>query len=260
MNEQQSLKHALAEGRKAVVAQVSTPSPLIAEALSAHPWDGILFDLQHGQTELNSLLPLLQAISGRDITPLVRIAWNEPSAVMRVLDAGAAGVICPLVNNRAEAESFVAAASYPPDGIRSFGPFRAGLHLGGAEYAARANHTVMTFAMIETAEAVASLDEIVSTPGLTGIYVGPADLSRALGGEFGVDWAGGPVRAVIDDALTSVRRHGKLAGIYCDSAEYARQMLELGFSYAVVGSDVGYVRAQSTQILEILRPVVENGS
>lgn len=248
----------LMTGQRAVFAQVSTPSPLIAEAIASHAWNGIVFDLQHGQSDLSSLVPLLQSVSYQGVTPLVRIAWNEPSSVMSALDAGAAGVICPLVNDRAEAERFVAAAMYPPAGIRSFGPYRAGIRAGVRAYASQSNDDVLTFAMIETSAGASNIDEIVSTPGLSGIYVGPSDLSRALGGDYGVDWSAGKVRDFIDEALRTTRSHGKIAGIYCDSASYAAQMLEIGFTYVVVGSELGYVHTQSEQILEILRPIVEN--
>ena len=111
---------------------------------------------------------------------LARVNWNEPGQIMKILDAGCYGIICPMVSNRKEAENFVKACQYPPKGYRSFGPIR-GLLYGGSDYAKHADDEILKLAMIETKEALDKLDEILDTPNLDGIYIGPADLSLAVG-------------------------------------------------------------------------------
>ena len=142
--------------------------------------------MQHGLIDYNNALPMMQTISSTNVVPLARVNWNEPGQIMKILDAGCYGIICPMINNRKEAEKFVQACMYPPDGFRSFGPMRGFLY-GGSDYPKYANEEVLKFAMIETKEALDKLDEIMTTPGLSGVYIGPADLSIALGEEPGFD-------------------------------------------------------------------------
>ena len=123
---------------------------------------------------------MLQAISTTDTVPVVRVPWLEPGILMKALDAGAYGVICPMVNTREDAQKLVAWTHYAPRGTRSFGPVRATLY-GGADYPQHANDTIVTFAMIETAQALDNLDDILSVEGLDAVYIGPSDLSLALG-------------------------------------------------------------------------------
>ena len=131
-------------------------------------------------TDMNDVWPMLQAISQTDTVPVVRVAWNDPATIMKALDLGAYGIIVPLVNTAEEAAKAVAACRYPPVGMRSSGPVRA-VHYGGADYVAKANDEIVVMAMIETKEGLANLDAICATPGLDAVYIGPADLSFALG-------------------------------------------------------------------------------
>ena len=151
-----------------------------AEVMARQGFDALCVDLQHGTAEMKDVGPLLQAISQTDTVPVVRVAWNEPAAIMKALDLGAYGIIVPLVNNAEEAAMAVAACRYPPVGMRSSGPVRA-VHYGGADYVAHANDEIVVMAMIETKEGLANLDAICATPGLDAVYIGPADLSFALG-------------------------------------------------------------------------------
>src|SRR3712207_138583 len=129
---------------------------------------------------------MLQAISTTDVVPFARVNWNDPGTIMKLLDAGCYGVICPMIEGRADAEAFVGACRYPPEGYRSYGPFRASLY-GGPDYAANANETVVTMAMIETRAALDDLDGILSVPGLDAVFVGPSDLGQSLGFGPGMD-------------------------------------------------------------------------
>ena len=151
-----------------------------AEVISKLGFDWVCIDMQHGLIDYTDVRDMLPAISNSDATPIVRVPWNEPYEIMKVLDAGAYGVIVPMVNNREEAELAVRACRYPPLGNRSFGPIRAALYAGRG-YAVEANDQIACIAMIETAEGIANADEIMSTPGLNGVYIGPADLALSMG-------------------------------------------------------------------------------
>ncbi|MEO5772370.1 MAG: aldolase/citrate lyase family protein, partial [Burkholderiaceae bacterium] len=149
----------------AVNGWLAIPNSFSAEVMAHQGWDTLTIDLQHGVIEYAAMVPMLQAISTTPTVPIVRVPWLEPGIIMKSLDAGAYGLICPMVNSREDAQKFVAWSSYAPKGTRSFGPIRALLY-GGADYAAEANDTVVRFAMIETAQALENLDAILSVEGL----------------------------------------------------------------------------------------------
>ena len=156
---------------------------------------------------------------------------------MKILDAGSYGIICPMVSNREEAEKFVQACMYPPHGYRSFGPVR-GLIYGGSDYAEHANDELLKFAMIETKESLEKLDEIMSTPGLDGIYIGPADLSLAIGEKPGFDR---PETSKAYSEISRILEHAKknniFAGIHNGTPEYALKMIDKGFNFVTIGAD-----------------------
>jgi 4-hydroxy-2-oxoheptanedioate aldolase len=176
----------------------------------------------------------------------------EPGILGKVLDAGAYGVICPMINNRAEAERLVAACRYPPKGSRSFGPIRALLY-GGADYAKHANDIVVVFAMIETRDALNNLDEILSVPGLDAIYVGPADLSNALGCTPTFDQTEKPVVEAIDFIVGKAKQHKVFAGIHNGTPEYALKMIEKGFRFVTIASDARLMAAKATEVIGKMR-------
>ncbi|HEY5625029.1 MAG TPA: aldolase/citrate lyase family protein, partial [Dehalococcoidia bacterium] len=174
------LKELWAEGRPALGGWLGIPASTSAEMMAHAGFDWLCVDMQHGAIDYQVAVTMLQAISTTDTVPVVRVPWNEPGIIMKVLDAGAYGVIVPMVNSRAEAEAAVAACRYAPEGIRSYGPARAVLY-AGPDYFSRANETVLCIPMIETREALANLDEIVGTPGVDAVFIGPSDLSVSLG-------------------------------------------------------------------------------
>jgi 4-hydroxy-2-oxoheptanedioate aldolase len=153
-----------------------------------------------------------------------------------------------MINSRAEAEAFVGACRYPPQGYRSYGPNRVLLY-AGPDYAPQADETVITMAMIETAQALENLNDILSVPGLDAIYVGPADLSQGLGGQPGVDFTEPRMVAVIDKIVTAARQHGVVAGIHTGSPEYALQMVEKGFQFVTVLSDTRLMATMAGQVI-----------
>ena len=182
------IKKMMAEGKPIINGWLQIPSSFSAEVMANQGWDSLTIDMQHGVIDYPNALQMLQAISTTETTPLARVNWNEPGQIMKILDAGCYGIICPMVSNKEEAERFVQACMYPPRGYRSFGPVR-GLIYGGADYADHANDEILKLAMIETKESLDILDEIMSTDGVDGIYIGPADLSLAIGEKPGFDRA-----------------------------------------------------------------------
>lgn len=234
------LRETWADGRSAVGGWCAIGSSFIAEILAHQGWDCVTIDTQHGLIGYAEMLAMLQAISTTETTPLVRVAWNTPGEIMRALDAGAAGIICPMISSRAEAEAFVGACRYPPAGYRSSGPTRAAL-FHGPDYMQKANAEVIALAMIETRDGLDRVDEIAATPGLDGIYIGPSDLSLALGGPPGQD-SQDPMRLeAFGKILAACRKAGVRAGVHTGGVAYSQQMLALGFDLVTVGSDTRFL-------------------
>src|SRR5207302_8316199 len=138
-------------------------------------------DMQHGVVDYQVAVTMLQAISTTPVIPLARVPWNDPARLMKILDAGVYGVICPMINTRAQAEALVAACKYAPRGYRSWGPVRASIY-AGADYGDHANDDLILRPMLETAEAVKNLDDILRVPGVDAAFVGHSVPSRAPGG------------------------------------------------------------------------------
>ena len=192
------------------------PNSFSAEVMAHAGWDSLTIDMQHGPPEYHAALPMLQAISTTDTVPLARVPWNEPGLIMRMLDAGCYGVICPMINTREQAEAFVVACRYPPEGYRSFGPYRARMY-AGADYPQHANEEIVTMAMIETSEALDNLESIVTVPGLDAVFVGPADLGQSLTGDARLDSDEPELVSAIDRILEAAKKHNVETGIFTGS-------------------------------------------
>ena len=233
-----------------------------AETMAHQGWDSLVIDLQHGVIDYAGMVPMLQAISTTNTVPIVRVPWLEPGILMKSLDAGAYAVICPMVNSREDAEKLVAYTHYAPQGTRSFGPIRAFLY-GGADYAKYANETIVTFAMIETAKALENLDDILATPGLDAVYIGPSDLSLALGCTPVFDDVDPPVAEAIDHILARAKAHGVVAGIHNGTPESALKRIAKGFQFVTISSDARLMAAGAQQVIAKMRagqPVKSSGS
>jgi len=246
----------LANGETIANGWLAIPSGVAAEGMAHAGFDSLTIDMQHGPVHYDAALPMLQAISTTNTIPLARVPWNEPGIIMKMLDAGAYGIICPMINSREECEAFVGACRYPPLGYRSYGPTRVSMY-AGADYAQNANETVLTFAMIETASAMENLEDILSVEGLDAIYVGPADLSQSLGGKPGADFEDGVVPEALDTIIEAAKRHGVYAGIHNASAAYARRMFDKGFQFATVQSDLVFLRTKAAEVASALK---DNGT
>jgi 4-hydroxy-2-oxoheptanedioate aldolase len=212
------------------------PNAFATELMAHQGWDSLTIDMQHGLVDYGAALGMLQAIATTATIPLARVPWNEPGIIMKMLDAGCYGIICPMINSRAECEAFDGACRYPPRGYRSFGPLRAALY-AGPDYATQADQVVIAMAMIETRQAVENIEEIVQTPGLDAIYIGPSDLGQSLGLGANMDPTDPQVLAAIDHVLTVARQHNIVVGMHTGSAEYARRMAAKGMQLLTIGSD-----------------------
>jgi len=241
-----------AEDKAVVNGWLAIPSTVTAEINARAGFDSLTVDLQHGLNDYQSALSLLQAISIGDSTPFARVPWLEPGIVGKLLDAGAVGLICPMINTPEEAEAFVRYARYAPDGERSFGPTRA-VFEHGANYANDANRQIVTLAMIETTRALDNLNAIVSTPGLTGVYIGPSDLSLSMGYTPKLDQDEPAVVAAIERILTTAKDAGLRAGIHCLAPSYAKKMITLGFDLVTLGNDIRILATATASVIEETR-------
>lgn len=232
------LKQLWAEDKAALGGWMVLPSNISAEYMARAGFDWLCVDMQHGSIDYQVALGMLQAISTTDTVPIVRVPWNEPGIIMKTLDAGAYGVIVPMVNSRAEAEAAIGACRYAPDGYRSYGPGRVVLY-AGPDYFPNANRTVLCICMIETREAVENCEEIISTPGLDAIYIGPSDLSVSLGLPPSSDQTDAVFTGALDKVLAACKKYGVIAGAHCGTTDVAKKRIAQGFRFVQVADDAG---------------------
>jgi len=236
-------------GEPTLGAWCTIPSTWTAEvaARSGHDW--VCIDTQHGLIGYDVMLPMLQAISAGGVPSLVRVPWNEPGAIMKALDAGAGGVIVPMVNSAAEAQAAVAAMRYPPEGMRSMGPVRA--------RDVDANwRRPLCIVMIETVPAVEQADRILGVSGIDAVFVGPNDLAVSAGLDSSYEGRHPEHRRLIEAIATAARKAGVAAGIMCGSPEVARQWHEVGFVMLALQSDTRLLRDATRDIVSRARALL----
>jgi 4-hydroxy-2-oxoheptanedioate aldolase len=247
------LKEKLKAGQPGLLnAWLVLGSPAVAEVVSRQPWDSVTVDMQHGLSDFETTVSMLRAMNGSNVTPIVRVPWLEPGIIMRILDAGALGIICPMVNSREQCEAFVSYCRYAPAGVRSFGPTRAPLVSGG-DYYKHANDHILAFAMIETEQAVRELDAILSVPGLDGVYIGPSDLSLTLGLDPVTDMSHPRLLEVIEHIRSKAAAAGKYTVMHCSPIDYAVAMADKGFSMRTVSNDTRLLAIASEQLFKQVR-------
>ena len=240
-----TLKEKWTNGQATLNGWLSIGNSFTAEIMAEQGYDSLTVDIQHGFLDYNDAKGMLQAIRASQVTPMVRVPWLDPGIIMKSLDAGAYGIICPMINTASQARALVDAMRYPPHGSRSFGPTRANIS-AGVNYAGEANANVVAFAMIETAEAVENVDEICATEGLGGIYIGPADLTLGVTkGRLapGFDRQEPEMIEVIKRILASAKSHNICAGIHCGTPEYAAKAIGWGFDLTTISGDVRLLAA-----------------
>ena len=247
---QNTVKAKWAAGETTFGAWLSVPSSFSAEVMAHQGFDWVCIDMQHGIADYQVAVTMLQAIGTTETIPFVRVPWNEPGIIGRMLDAGALGVIIPMVNSVEEAQAAVAACRYFPAGARSFGPTRAAYY-AGSDYFGDANNQVACIPMIETKQAVDRLDEILSVPGIDAVYVGPADLSITLGLPPGMDNGGAFEEARVKIA-NACARHGVAAGIHAN-ASLAAKHAAAGYRMITVSGDLAAMTAGAARDLKSVR-------
>jgi 4-hydroxy-2-oxoheptanedioate aldolase len=248
------LQDNLGAGRTALGAWMFLREPALAHAAARLEYDYVCIDVQHGLQSFDDVTAMLAAIAGGTATPMVRTPWNEPGLVGRFLDAGALGIIFPMIDSADDARRAVAACRYAPDGERSLGPIGAGL-LHGPDYGPMANDVVMPIPMIETASALEHLDEILAVDGVDTIYVGPADLALSMGLRPGLDNDDPSYGEAITAIVEGCRRHGVVPGIHC-SPQLADKRAAQGFRMLSVGYDFGPAMAALRADLQVAQGAV----
>ncbi len=246
------LKRLWEQGRPALGGWLTIPSSFSAEVFAHAGFDWVCVDMQHGLIDYGDAVHMLQAISTTQTTPVVRVPWNEPGIIMKALDAGAYVVIVPMVNSRAQAEAAVSACRYAPRGVRSYGPVRA-VYYSGREYFAHADQEVCCAVMIETKEALANLDAILSVPGVDAAYIGPADLSVSLGLSPASDHDDPVFTDAIERVLEACRRHRVVPGAHAGNVTTARKRIEQGFLFVEMCDDAGALARAAASDLKAVR-------
>ncbi|QIN78583.1 hypothetical protein GBA65_08690 [Rubrobacter marinus] len=232
-----SLRQAWSEGRPAFGMWIMMPGPAFGvELVSAARPDYVCIDCQHGLADLGALVPMLAAAEAAGSTPLVRVPRNDPADIGRVLDAGARGIVVPLVNDASEAARAARACRYPPEGDRSYGPARASVVLGTTDPRALSRE-VVCLVMVEKREGLENVEEIAATDGVDGIYVGPADLALSLGLAPTLDVVEPAHAEAVARVKDACKNRGIAAGIHTASAEVSRRHARAGFDMITAGTD-----------------------
>jgi 4-hydroxy-2-oxoheptanedioate aldolase len=253
-----TVKSIWARGGVVVNGWLSIPSSFSAEVMAHQGFDSLVVDMQHGVVDYQTAVTMLQAISTTSVIPFARVPWNDPAHIMKILDAGAYGIICPMINSRKEAEQLVRTCKYAPRGYRSFGPVRASIY-GGTDYAQHANDTLVVMPMIETKEAVENIDEILSTPGIDAVYVGPADLSLTLGCTPKLDQTEAPVVEALGKILAACKRHKVIPGLHNATSGYALKMVAQGWQFVTLASDSRFLAAKAAEEAAAVKQTVASG-
>ncbi len=247
-----TLKTSWQNGNPTFGAWLSSGSPIMAELFGGFDFDYVNIDMQHGLVDYTEALYTLQAMQRVEATPTVRVPWNEPGIIGKVLDAGAMGVIIPMVNSVAEAEQAVAACRYAPAGSRSYGPARAAMALSDGDYASEANDTIACIPMIETVQAIEDIDNILDVPGIDAVYVGPADLSITLGLPPGSDQEAQSFNDALATVVDACNARGITPGIHSTHALAAKRV-EQGFRMITITSDTLAMMAGAKAALRTAR-------
>lgn len=241
------------EGTPALGIFCNSASPLMAEWLGHSGYDFVAVDLQHGETNLDSVQAMLQALSSTPAIPIVRVPANVPMYIQRVLDLGAYGVIVPQVDTVGAAQAVAASVRYAPRGHRSWGPVRGSIY-GGADYFAAAADEIVTLVMLESKEALANAAAILAVDGIDGCFVGPADLNISLGhSPDRLPQLAEETEAGVAAIEAAARAAGKIAGVHAFSNDDAKKRIAQGYRLLTVMTETHLVRAGTMESLRGLR-------
>ncbi len=251
-----ALARRLRAGETVYAAWCMIPSPIVAETIAREGFAAVVLDAQHGLWDTAALIAGVGGLNHAESTPAVRVPLNDFALVSRALDFGAEAIIAPMINSAADAKQFAAAAKYPPLGERSWGPLRAMAMQGRTapvDYMREANDGTLTFAMIETATALANVDAIAATPGIDALFIGPYDLATALSSGTAQDVDAPQVGQAIDKICAAAKKAGKISGIYCRDTRGALAMAKRGFRFIIAGNDQTTLREATVAQLKALK-------
>lgn len=248
------VRQRLESGEPSIGTWLSLPSPEAAEYISRIGFDWLVVDAEHNPVDIRTLAQMFSAMSAAGIAPMVRVPWNSPENFKRVLDAGAWGVVVPMVNTREEAERAVEAARYHPAGNRSVGGGRHALSWdsSGAEYYANANDQVLVVLQIEHIQGVENADEILSVPGVDACFIGPNDLAASMGLGLGVPLESDnpELVAAIMKIRDTCKKHGVATGIHTSGADGVNFRIGQGFQFCAMASELRYMLGHLKEDLE----------
>jgi 2-keto-3-deoxy-L-rhamnonate aldolase RhmA len=250
------LKAALKKNQPCLGAQIALSDPIVAELFGRAGFDWLVLDTEHAAQSTLTARAMLQACVASEAVLLLRPLRLDPDEIRRYLDLGSPGVLCPFINNGEQAKLLVDACHYPPEGIRGWGPRRAGGYgFDAAEYTSSANEAMICIPIVESSEAVERIDEIVSIPGIDGITIGPMDLSLSLG--CFQQFSHPLYLAAIEKVRGACRRHGKAMGTGCYSSEHAQQCMKDGDTLLLVAGDDLFLASEAKRQVSMLRTLEE---
>jgi len=238
-------KARLKAGEAVVGSWLGIPSAVSTRFMAQLGFDYLTVDMEHQPIGIETASAMFATIAGAGITPLARIPWNTAENIKRVLDCGAAGIVVPMVNTRAEAEAAVAAAKYPPQGIRSVGGALHAMNFrtDPATYYARANEEILVVVQAESPQGVANAEEILSVPGVDAVFIGPNDLLAQMGQVPKMENDSPQFVEALAHILRTAQKHGVAAGIHTSDHEMCNRRLQQGFRFLALASDARFMVA-----------------
>jgi 4-hydroxy-2-oxoheptanedioate aldolase len=238
------VQKSLHEGRAAVGTWLTLCSPAAAEQMAHVGWDWLVVEVEHSPVGFETMANCFRAIQLGGAVPMARIPWNDTIWIQRTLDAGALGLVIPMVNSRADAEAAVANCHYAPRGQRSYGGIRIRDYVDG-DYFAWAAANISVIPMIETIQAVEKADEILSVEGVDGCFIGPSDLALSMGIKPGEGGPGTAHEQAIQHVLQVGKRVGTAVGKHCVGMDEANERIAQGFQFLAVNSDSAFMVAEA---------------
>src|SRR5665213_572996 len=246
-----NLKTVWASGKVVVNAWLAIPSGFSAEVIAQCGFDSVTVDIQHGVQDYQSMVQCFQAMHGHPVTPMVRVPWNEPGIIGKVLDGGAYGVICPMINTRQEAENLVQYSKYPPLGVRSNGAIRSGMCGSAGTYPKTDNEEIVLLPMMETKTAIGNMEAILDVEGINGVYIGPSDLGFSYGLVPKLDRDEPEILKIYEKIVKECGKRGLYPGIHCSGADGAVRAINMGFKLVTLSNESGlmmtYAKMQIAQ-------------
>ena len=246
-----TVKEKLVAGKPSVGTWLSLASPISAEYMAHAGFDWLVVDTEHSPIGFETTVQCFQAICTTDTIPMARVAWNDSMLMKRLLDAGAMGLVVPMVNSAEEAEKAVKSMKYPPEGFRSLGGGRAGLY--GSDYMSWANDEIAVIVQIEHIDAVNRADEILSVKGVDACFIGPNDLAGSMGLKPDIHCRHPEHEKAVMRVLETAKKVGKPAGIHCVTVEAVNRRIDQGFQFIAMSSDAGLLRESAARVVSEIR-------